>query len=158
MSIKYINPFIEATIYVFSKLFYIQPKVLTPYLLTKGEAHEWDISGIIGIAGEAKGMVVISFREFFTTILTSRLLNREVKAITDEVVDAVGEIINIIAGNAKKGLEEYKLLISLPSIVQGKNHQIRWPSGNAPIICVPFETSHGVFNLSITLECIITGL
>ncbi|MBN2533260.1 MAG: chemotaxis protein CheX [Spirochaetales bacterium] len=156
MEIKYINPFIEATKGVFFNFFNKTPDVKTPYLIRKEEPHKWDISAIIGIAGEARGAVVLSFSKFLATYLTSILVDREVKEIDDDVVDTLGEMVNIIAGNAKKGLEEYMLVISLPSIVTGINHEIRWPgSRNISIIGIPFHSSCGEFTLSVGLENII---
>jgi len=72
-------------------------------------------------------------------------------------VDAVGELINIIAGNVKQELEEsYRLVISLPTIVKGKEHTINWPDNRARVICIPFTTSVGrdKFILSVALEAI----
>ena len=158
MEIKYINPFIEATKGVFYNFFKKTPRVKTPYLIRKEEPHKWDISAIIGIAGEARGMVVLSFTKFLATYLTSILVYREVKEIDDDVVDTLGEMVNIIAGNAKKGLEEYMLVISLPSIVSGTNHEIRWPGRTVSIIGIPFHTSYGEFTLSVGLENIIKAV
>ncbi|MBN1798925.1 MAG: chemotaxis protein CheX [Spirochaetales bacterium] len=155
MDIKYIDPFIKATVNVFDEFFNVLPEVQKPYLLDKDEEHEWDVSAIIGIAGEAKGAVVISFPAELASILTSRLTGKTVREIDEDVVDTIGEVVNIVAGNAKKGLEEYRLMISLPSIVRGKNHKIAWPGKNAPVIAIPFKSVLGEFNLSVILENII---
>lgn len=156
MNIRYILPFIEAVETAFNHLFRLQPRALTPYLVKKEEILDWDISGIIGIAGEAKGVVVLSFPAALALDLTTILTGETKTAIDDEVTDAVGELVNIVTGNAKKGLEEFRLLISLPSIVQGPHHQITWPSGSIPIITIPFSTTRGHFSLSVGLENIIT--
>jgi chemotaxis protein CheX len=155
MDIKYIDPFIKATTNVFDEFFNITPDVQNPYLLDKDQDHEWDVSAIIGIAGEAKGAVVLSFSAELASTLTSRLTEKTIEEIDDDVVDTIGEVVNIVAGNAKKGLEEYRLMISLPSIVSGKNHKIAWPGKNAPVIAIPFKTELGDFNLSVILENII---
>ena len=157
MDIKYIDPFIQATLNVFDELFSFKPQVQKPYLLDRGVEHQWDVSAIIGIAGEARGAVVLSFSEGLAGILTSRLTGRAIEEIDDDVVDTIGEVVNIVAGNAKQGLEEYRLLISLPSIVRGKNHQISWPGKSAPVIAIPFNSEFGAFNLSVVLENIITS-
>lgn len=156
MNIRYINPFIEAVEGAFNQLFQLQPKALTPYLVKKEEILDWDISGIIGIAGEARGLVVLSFPAALAQELTSILTGQPQPKLTEDVTDTVGELVNIIAGNAKKGMEEFRLLISLPSIVQGHNHQVTWPSGPIPIITIPFSTTRGHFSLSVGLENIIT--
>ena len=156
MNIKYITPFIEAVGGAFHQLFDLQPKALTPYLVRKEEILDWDISAIIGIAGEARGLVVLSFPASLAQELTAMLTGTPKTSLDEDVTDTVGELVNIIAGNAKKGLEEFRLLISLPSIVQGQNHQVTWPSGPVPIITIPFSTTRGHFSLSVGLENIIT--
>jgi chemotaxis protein CheX len=156
MNIKYITPFIEAVGGAFDQMFQIQPRALTPYLAKKEEILDWDISGIIGIAGEARGLVVLSFPAGLAQDLASQLTGTTKTALDEDVTDTVGELVNIIAGNAKKGMEEFRLLISLPSIVQGHHHQVTWPSGSVPIISIPFSTPRGQFSLSVGLENIIT--
>lgn len=155
MNIRHIEPFIDATVGVFREMFGMEPDFLNPYLLQRNDRNEWDISGIIGIGGDSKGVVVVSLSRELAQALTAQLLGGG-EATDDDVVDAVGELVNIIAGNAKKGLEEYRLEISLPSIVRGPDHKIAWQQ-NVPIIGIPFKIPLGRFHLSIGLENIITG-
>lgn len=155
MNVKYIHPFIEATANCFHELFGFKPEVGNPYLIKKDDPHDWEISGVIGIAGQARGVVVLSFEAVLARKLASQLTGKTKASIDEDVIDTVGEIVNIIAGNAKKGLEEFKLMISLPSIVQGQKHQVGWPTNSIPIIGVPFSTPEGDFNLAVGLENII---
>jgi chemotaxis protein CheX len=87
-----------------------------------------------------------------TDILTGSKHTR----LDDEVLDAIGEIVNIIAGNAKKGLEEaFHLVISLPTIVQGKEHTVKWPNSQTRIICIPFNLfEKDTFTLLIAIESV----
>jgi chemotaxis protein CheX len=156
MNVRYITPFIRATQNAFLELFGNEPHALSPFLVRREEVSDWDISGVIGIAGEARGVVVLSFPGGLAQELTTMLTGQQKTHLDEEVIDAVGELVNIIAGNAKKDLEEFKLMISLPSIVQGKKHQIGWPSGPIPIVGIPFTTPQGNFNLAVGLENIIT--
>jgi chemotaxis protein CheX len=122
--------------------------------MEKEEPTEWDVSGIIGLTGEARGAVVISMRIDLAIKLTSILTGTEHKGLDPDVVDAVGEIINIIAGNSKQELEEaFRLVISLPTIIKGREHSINWPNGQARVICIPFTISDkDSFTLSVALE------
>ena len=156
MNIKYITPFIDAVQSTFQEMFGLKTQALTPFLVKKDEVLDWDISGIIGIAGEARGMVVLSFPGNMAQEITTLLTGTAKDSLDEDVTDTVGEVVNIIAGNAKKGLEEFKLMISLPSIVQGRHHQVSWPSSPIPIISIPFTTARGHFSLSVGLENIIT--
>jgi chemotaxis protein CheX len=156
MTVRYIDPFITATVTVFKDLFQLPAEVQKPYLVKPEAAHNWDVSAIIGLAGEAKGAVVLSFTETLARTLTARLMGADTPIAPDMITDAIGEMVNIVAGNAKKGLEQYRLVISLPSIVKGKNHIIVWPARGIPIIGVPFKTTLEPFHLSVGLENIIT--
>lgn len=156
MDIKYVTPFIDATKNVFKDFFQIEPEALNPYLLDKSDNHDWEISAFIGIAGEARGAVTISFTESLAVFLTARLTGAKEEDAYSDVNDTIGEVVNIIAGNAKKGFEDYRLSISLPSIIRGKNHRVVWPGQDIPIIGVTFKTFQGNFGLSIGLENIIS--
>ena len=154
MSIKYIEPFVTAAQNVFRDFFGEEPTPLKPYLVRREEEKGWELSGIIGIGGDSKGVVVVSLNARTAQRLTSRLVGREVTENCDDVMDTIGELVNIIAGNAKKGLEQYRLMISLPSIVSGKEHLVAWPAG-IPIVGIPFSMADGDFLLAVGLENII---
>jgi len=155
VDIKYIEPFIEAATNAFMEMFKVEPTVEKPYLMSTEALQEWKISGVIGIAGETKGVVVLSFYDDMAIKITEMVTGKKIENFNDDVVDAVGEMVNIIAGNAKSGLEDYKLMISLPSIIQGEHHKIWWPTSKYPIIGIPFMTKVGRFHLSVGLENII---
>lgn len=155
MKIKYIEPFLEATSVVFKDFFKAEPEHQNPYLIKREDEHNWELSAIIGIAGEAKGVVVLSFPEKLAMELTSKLVGQEVTSIDDDVIDTIGEVVNIIAGNAKKGFEHVRLVISLPAIITGKNHSISWPGSTIPIIGIPYKIFSGDFILSVGLENVI---
>ena len=151
---KYIQPFVDVCESVFRD--FIGAELITerPFFADKNDPHDWDISAIIGLTGEARGAVVISMKMPLALKLTGVLTGSEHEDLDDEVIDAIGEIINIIAGNAKRGLEEsFRLVISLPTIVRGSGHTIQWPNDQARIICIPFrifETE--TFCLSVAIE------
>lgn len=155
MDTKYIEPFIEATIKIFQDFYNETPEVKNPFIFDKEEDLNWDLSAVIGIAGETKGVVAISFQREMAIKLTQILVGYDIEDIDDDVVDSTGEVVNIIAGNAKQGLEQFRLVISLPSIIKGTGHKIAWPSNSMPIITIPFSISHGTFHLSVGLENII---
>jgi chemotaxis protein CheX len=153
---QFIQPFIDVCQNCFKEFVGAELTMSRPYIADKDTIDEWDISAVIGLTGEARGAVVISMKKEVVTKLTDMLTGTSHTEIDDEVVDAIGEIVNIIAGNAKKGLEEsFRLVISLPTIVQGKGHTIKWPNSQARIICIPFNIfENDVFNLSVAIESV----
>ncbi|MDR1374351.1 MAG: chemotaxis protein CheX [Treponema sp.] len=152
---KYIKPFVDVCIKVFKDFIGCDLTAGNPYFENKDIPQDWDISAIIGLTGEARGAVVISMRQELAAKLTGLLTGSEHRELDGEVVDAVGEIVNIIAGNVKRELEEsFRLIISLPSIVEGSNHIIKWPASLARIMCIPFTVFEDHFCLSVAIESV----
>jgi chemotaxis protein CheX len=153
---KYIQPFIDVCKNVFKEFLGADLAVDRPYFSEQSALSDCDISAIIGLTGEARGAVVISMKKALVLRLTDILTGTPHSEINDDAVDAIGEIVNIIAGNAKRGLEEaFRLVISLPTIIQGKGHSVKWPQAQARIICIPctvFEKE--VFTLSVAIEAV----
>ena len=153
---QYVQPFITVCKDVFHEFLGETLEVKPPYFMDKEEIAEWDISAVIGLTGEARGAVVISMKDALAFKLTTMLTGKAHQVIYADVVDAAGEIINIIAGNVKYDLEStFKLVISLPTIVKGKDHSINWPDSLARVICIPFIIFNKEnFSLSIALESV----
>ncbi|KGE72050.1 chemotaxis protein CheX [Spirochaeta lutea] len=153
---KYIQPFVEVCESVFRDFLQTEVRADRPHFIDRSEANNWDISAVIGLTGEARGAVVISMKLNLALSLTSTLTGQQHTGLDDEVVDAIGEVVNIIAGNAKRGLEEsFRLVISLPTIVRGNNHSVIWPTEQTRIICIPFRLPSGdTFCLSVAIEAV----
>jgi len=152
---RFIQPFIEGSEEVFRSLCNTEIKAGRAYFVSKDEFETiWDISGIIGLSGEAHGAVAISLKEETAFRLTGILTGKEYKEIDKEVTDMLGEVVNIIAGNVKNVFEKkHRIKISMPSIIKGKAHSIVWPSEKARIICIPFSIfDTQEFCLSIAVE------
>ncbi|MCL2809851.1 MAG: chemotaxis protein CheX [Treponema sp.] len=152
---QYIQPFVEGSEEVFRDLCNTEVKAGRAFFVSKDEFETiWDISGIIGLSGEANGAVALSLKEPTAIDLTKILTGSEHDSIDKFVTDAMGEIINIIAGNVKNVFEKkHRIKISMPSIIKGKAHSIVWPSEKARIICIPFTIFNDQeFCLSVAME------
>ena len=137
---QYIQPFINVCTAVFRDFIKCELTAEKVFFMEKEGFNDWDISGVIGLSGEVKGAVAISLKANTAIKLTQLLTEEKHDYLDEQVIDAVGEIVNIIAGNAKKELEAaFRVVISLPSIVRGKAHLIVWPSVRTRIFCVPFK-------------------
>ncbi len=148
---KYVQPFIDTCSSVFESFLSLSAKPQMPFFIERSETTNWDVSGLIGLSGEAEGAVAISMKEDFACYVATLLTGEEHSTMDELVVDGIGEIINIIAGNVKKDLEEmYKLVISLPTIVKGQKHETIWPNKNARAVCIPF-TIDDKYNFVLTV-------
>ncbi len=152
INVDYINPFIEATINTFQTMCKVTPTRERVFL--KGEGEEvYGVSGIIGLGGEATGAVVLNFPEPAAVKIVSKFVGEECDGINSSVVDGVGELANIIAGDAKNRLIQkgYKFEIGLPKIVTGRNY-ITAQSKSVPCIVVSFTSEVGRFCLEVSLK------
>jgi chemotaxis protein CheX len=120
-----------------------------PYLKVDG-ASDGYVSGVIGLSGRAVGTVVLNLSDNVAIRAASKMLSCELSKIDGDVCDAVGELTNMVAGAAKAKLAEYQLAVSLPNVVTGKDHVVRFPSNVTPV-CVPFETGWGPVVLEVGL-------
>jgi chemotaxis protein CheX len=150
MNVAFVNPFITSTIATFKTMLHVDVSPGKPLLKQEGTPVH-DISGIIGLSGIAQGAIAISFPKAVALRAVSSMLGTEIKIIGPEMTDGIGEIVNIIAGNAKQYLTQYQLTISLPNVVVGKNHSITPPS-NTPSIVVPFTGPIGEFAMEVSLK------
>lgn len=152
MDVKIINPFIEATLHVLSSMAFTKASAGKPYL-KKDTVAKGDVTGIVGLIGEASGTISVSFTEECILAIVSNMFGEEMKTINDEVKDAVGEILNIVSGQARKKLETTGKLLkgAIPTVIAGKDHTITHIT-KQPIVAVPFETENGAFTIEICIE------
>jgi len=138
MDVQYINPFIVATQTVFKTMLSINIDMGKPQLkntcVTSG-----DITGIMGLAGDKKGTVAISLREQGAKFIYKTLVGAECDSINQDVVDAVGEITNIISGQARKEFEKkgINLNAAIPMVIVGKQVEMNFIT-KLPIVSLPF--------------------
>jgi chemotaxis protein CheX len=152
MQVEHINPFIAALQNTFQTMLSCEAR--RGSLAVKQDrraAHE--VSGVIGLSGRAVGTVVVSFSTEVALKAASTMLMMEATRIDDDVVDAVGELTNMVAGAAKAELEEYELMVSLPNVVTGPAHEVHFPSEVTPI-CIAFDTDWGPIALEVGLTAV----
>jgi chemotaxis protein CheX len=147
MRVEYINPFITSLCNAFRTM--LDCDVERGQISLKENATpKYPISGVVGLSGNAVGTVVLNLSEPVALKAASVMLMAEATTIDADVIDAVGELANMVAGAAKAELEEYHLMVSLPNVVTGENHEIRFPSNVRPI-CVPFKSEWGPLALEV---------
>ncbi len=149
MDVRYINPFLVAVQNIFDTMIDVPFNLGKPTIKKDGvPSHK--ISSIIGISGDVSGCVVISLSEKIALQLASALLDEELIELDGDCTDAIGEIANMIAGNAKTDFPTEKTSISVPTVVIGQ-HKVSYPSG-IPIISMPCEVGPGRMVVDIALK------
>jgi chemotaxis protein CheX len=152
MDVRFINPFLEGTISVLKTMAFVEPKPGKPHLRKDSKATG-DVSGIIGLTGSATGSLALSFSEKCILKIVNNMLGEKITEINGDIRDAVGEITNMISGDARKRLEAdgFKIIAAIPTVVSGKDHEIRHVLAGASII-IPFEINEGSFVVDVCLE------
>ena len=127
-----------------------QEPQLTSAFLGTGDVEGFEFNGIVTFSGSYNGQVVVSMPgKLVREIL---LLQHETDLSDGNLLDAVGEIANTLAGNARKTLGA-DLEISVPVKLQGahgvkarvRKHPyvitMRWGHHQA-MVCVDMERKH----------------
>jgi chemotaxis protein CheX len=150
----YVEPFVEVTVATFSEFVGVEVSPRHPHYLDPEKGFEWDISAVIGLSGAVRGAVIISMKQDLAIKLTDLLTGSPHTEVDADVVDAVGEINNIIAGNLKPKVPNGdKIVISIPTIIKGREHSIAWPSKQTRILCIPHKAfDNDIFHLLVAIE------
>lgn len=151
MDVKFINPFIYGTMEVMEKMAFIKPVVGRPFAKTDDTACG-DVSGIIGMTGDATGSLAMSFSEACIIGIVAKMLGETHSEINRAVLDAVGELTNMISGASRKMMEsdDLKVFAAIPTIVFGRAHSVRHVI-KGPSIVIPFQTEAGEFVIDVCL-------
>jgi len=152
MDVKFINPFLNGAMEVMEKMASTNPVPGRPYAKKTDKAYG-DISGIIGMTGDATGSLAISFSEKCILNIVTKMLGESYTEMDRTVFDAVGELTNMISGSSRKAMEKQglKVFAAIPTIVFGRQHTI-YHVIKGPSIVIPFETEAGQFVIDVCLK------
>ena len=152
MNVAIINPFVESTLRSLDMMAGIQAEKVG-IELKEDLITTYDISAIIGLTGETSGSIIISMPATLACKIASNMLMEEITSMNKNVEDAIGEIGNIVVGDARRSLiqDGFSLSISIPTVVIGSGHKIS-RSGDVPCIAIPFTTDFGDFEVNVGLR------
>jgi chemotaxis protein CheX len=152
MDVKFINPFLQGTLEVLKKMAFVEPRPGKAYLKEHNVAGG-DVSGIIGITGDAVGSLAISFSESCICEIISRMLGESHTSADQDVFDAVGELTNMISGVARTHMERDGMSVyaAIPSVIYGKRHEINHIL-SSPSIVIPFSMEQGSFFVDVCIK------
>jgi len=139
MDVTFINPFLEAAVNVLQTMAFTETQVGTPFFKGKTPLSQGDVTGIVGLTGNKHGSLAVSFSEAAILQVVSNMFGEACKEMNDDVRDAVGEITNMICGNARRILAEqgHPLQAAIPTVIDGKGHKICHPFPG-PVLVIPF--------------------
>jgi len=146
------KPFVQATKHVLTTMAMIEPTPGKPYV-KKNATAAGDVSAVVGLTGDKSGSISISFSKKCAVSIVKNMLGDDIQDIVQDTKDAVGEITNMISGQARAGLAQMGLAMqaSTPTIIFGDNHSISHVTSGS-VVAIPFSTPHGDFTVEFCFE------
>ena len=148
IEVDYINPVIAGLEEVFRTMLNC-PIERTGLGLMENSHALYPVSGIIGVSGKGVGTVILSMQRSVAIKAAETMLMAEgLTQVDNDVLDVVGELTNMVCGNAKAKLEQFHLNISLPNVLCGEGCWLHFPQNSHPI-SIPFSCQWGLLALQI---------
>lgn len=143
---------IDATQEIFETMIMVEAKAGKP-LDKPVTSFEKGMTSMVGFTGFRQGMLAIHTPENVALDITTLFLGLEVDKIDEDVIDALGELANMVAGSikpliAKDGVD---VELSLPSVVHGKVYSMTTLADSESIV-VPFSLNAGDFLVELAFK------
>lgn len=153
MKAEFLNPFLQATVNVLSTMAMLSPKPGKPQI-KESDVAVGDITGIIGLTGYAEGSLAVSFSEPCALKIVENMIGEQYTEMNEDVADAVGELTNMISGDARSQLQKlgYDFTAAIPTVVRGKDHTVRHVAQGGTTLMIPFSTENGNFYIEATFS------
>lgn len=145
-----INPFIESVRETFERMMGVAVEMGTPRPMPS-LSNSVDIIGVIGLTGTAQGVVALRFPVVTALAIVSRLIGIDTRAVDRDTIDAVGELVNIVAGGAKSRFKGHTISVSLPTVVRGDLCRLS-KATDAIWVEIPFTSPVGAFWMIVTIR------
>jgi chemotaxis protein CheX len=151
MDPAFITPFIASVQNVFGTMLQLPVEIGEPRI-KDSPSTTYDVSGIIGMSGDVVGSIVLSFPKQTAVRLVALFTGSELATDHPDFADAVGELTNMISGNAKGMFTgKRKVTISCPSVVVGPGHTVARPK-DVPCVVIPCTTDCGELVIEIAIQ------
>lgn len=150
VDVRVINAIIKSTTNVLVQFGVTDVKMEKACQKSPSDSLSGEISSIVDIKSRNfQGYLTISFDKGSYLEVVSSMLMEEQTELTPDNQDAVGEINNIIFGNAKAEITSFGIDLTVPRVLIGHNQQLNCPEGSAAMM-IPFSTGKGKFYLTVT--------
>lgn len=135
--------FIQATQRVFHDMLGLEITQRDKPHVLKSHAPRHSVTAVISMSGEeSQGIVALSMSRLIAIRLTEVLIEERPPEINQDVVDAIGEMINIISGNVRARLSNSHFSANVPTVIVGKSQIIKFPS-SWERVSIPFGCLFG---------------
>ena len=152
MKAEFVNPIYKATSDVLRTMLNLDVERGDLRVVEDDAVIGNDANVIIGLTGSLNGSIHYSFSEEMTLEMVRIMSGMEMDEIDKFVSSAVGEIANIISGNATTYLAEqdYDCDIVSPQILIGQSKSFSMAEEKALVI--PLKTEIGEFEINLSVK------
>lgn len=148
LDVAYVNPFIKAVDGLMSTMVKVPATLRKPRLRGRGERlnSPFSIAVQIDLSGPTQGVVAVAFSRPVALKLASALAGFEMTTLDADCRDALGEIGNMLVGQAKPDLPGGTTRMSVPKVVETAD--VPFPR-QMPVLLLPFDTAVGPFLIAV---------
>lgn len=142
----------RATEDVFNTMLAVPVEAAEAYVERTPPEHFDGVISFIGMAGAWAGTGSLCCSSRFACTLSSSFLMTELPEVDEQVLDAMGELTNMIIGNVKNEVEEHlgPMGLSIPTVIYGRNFAARSLGRDAWTV-VPFYAGENRLDVKICI-------
>lgn len=146
----FITAFIKSISNVFTTMLQLPVEVGEP-TIKMGDEEPFDVSGIIGMSGDVVGSVVLCFPGDAAERIVAIFTGEQMSIDSEDFPDAIGELVNMVAGGAKGMFDGRDVSISCPSVIVGQGHSVSRLK-DVPCVLIPCSTDCGEVVIEVAIQ------
>ena len=155
VDVEFINPFVSGAIETLKTQAQTDCKIGKIFeKSSQSEPLKIEIAALIGLTSKYfNGSIALCFTKRAFLGVMNRMLGENYVEINKDLEDGAGELLNIMFGVAKRGLNDkgYSIEKAIPSIIRGQNLSVKHLTPK-PTLVLPFESDVGQFQLEISVD------
>ena len=113
------------------------------------------ITSMVGIAGTFNGVISINTPRMLSIIIASQMLGSDLAEVNEDVLDALGEIANMVGGSFKHHFEKegHNVNLSIPSVISGDKYVMSvGPITDTLSLMFQYDQQEFIVNFFIEME------
>ena len=145
MEASVVNCFVEGAFHILDTTASVKVKPDPPYIETES-LSKGTIIGVLDIGGDITGTAAVIFTAQSILAIVSAMFGEEMTEMNDEIVDAVGEIGNMISGQVNTKMTEMgkRVKVKLADVKKGKG-EVAGHALDKKVLVLPFQSTQGRF-------------
>jgi len=152
MNVEYLNPIVKASTFVLQQACFLEVNVGKPYL-TQTTYDDEVFVVLLGITGQLHGQVLLAMGIDVACSLASKMMmGMPVEELNDMTRSALGELMNMMMGNAMTYFSEMDILLDITPPTMFQSNQLALNVGDSKMVCIPMEFPGGKIELNIAIK------